>query len=541
MKKTSNLNLPLDGINGLKENFSSDILSGFIVSLLALPLSLGIATASDFPNPMYGVLTAIIGGMLVSLISGSVLTIKGAAAGLIVICAGSVAAFGGGEAGWHMTLGVIVVAALLQILFGVLKLGKLSDFFPLSAIHGMLAAIGLIIISKQLHILLGVNPLNEEGKPLIEPLELIGALPSTLAKISSNMPIVVTGIVSLLIVLFVPLIKSNLLKKIPVPMIVLIVSIPLAQFLGLGDIKGALLKFDKPFLDIIKVNVSFGGFSQIGVFIQYVILFAIIGSLESLLTAKAIDLLDPYRRKSDFNKDLMAVGAGNLLAGVLGGLPMISEVARSSANVNNKAKTRWANFFHGLFLLLFMLFLIPIIQLIPKAALAALLIGVGIKLTHPNEYINAFKIGREQFIVFIVTVIFTLGVDLLVGIAAGIATEFIINLIHGKPLSKSFRPSIDIEEEYEGEFLVKVYEAAVFSNFMGIKNKLYAIPHGRTIYIDFQDCHVIDHSAMENLHHFEHDYEESGGTVEIIGLDEHESVSNHKLAARKKRKLQPVQ
>ncbi|MFM6943957.1 MAG: SulP family inorganic anion transporter, partial [Bacteroidota bacterium] len=351
------INSPKDGLDGLKQNFSSDLIAGILVSLLALPLSLGIAAACDFPNPMYGVLTAIIGGMIVSFFAGSVLTIKGPAAGLIVIVAGSVAAFGGGEIGWQLTLGAIVVAALLQILFGIFKLGKLADFFPLSAVHGMLAAIGIIIISKQLHILLGVNPVNEAGKPMVEPLELLAALPATLAKISANTKIVITGITSLILVLGLPMIKNKWIKKIPIPLIVLLVAIPLGSYLGLKDIKGALLKFDKPFLDLVNINVSFGGMKQVGTFIQYVILFALIGSLESLLTAKAVDILDPFKRKSNFNKDLIAVGTGNVLAGVLGGLPMISEVARSSANVSNGGKTRWANFFHGLSLLIFMLFL----------------------------------------------------------------------------------------------------------------------------------------------------------------------------------------
>jgi len=231
-----NLTLPADGLAGLKQNWKSDILSGFIVSLLALPLSLGIAAACDFPNPMYGVLTAIIGGIIVSLFAGSKLTIKGPAAGLIVIVAGSVAAFGGGEMGWHLTLGAIVVAAIIQILFGLFKLGKLSDFFPLSAVHGMLAAIGIIIISKQLHILLGVNPMNEAGKPLVEPIELFKAMPSTFEAISSHISIVITGLICLVLVLGLPVIKSPLIKKIPVPMIVLIVAIPLAMYFKLGDV-----------------------------------------------------------------------------------------------------------------------------------------------------------------------------------------------------------------------------------------------------------------------------------------------------------------
>jgi len=534
MNTNKKLTLPLDGLAGLKQNFASEALSGFMVSLLALPLSLGIAKASDFPNPMYGVLTAIIGGMIVSIIAGSRLTIKGPAAGLIVIIAGSVAAFGGGEMGWRMTLGAIVVAAVFQVLFGLLKLGKLSDFFPLAAVHGMLAAIGLIIISKQLHILLGVSPVGENGKPLVEPLELIEALPRTFASIGDRLPIVITGLVCLALVLGIPMIKNAALKKIPVPLLVLIVAIPLGMVLHLGPIKGGLVKFDKPFLDILGWNVSFDGVKQVGTFVQYVVLFALIGSLESLLTAKAIDLNDPYRRKSDFNKDLIAVGTGNILAGVLGGLPMISEVARSSANVNNGAKTRWANFFHGVFLLIFMLLLTPIIQMIPNAALAAMLIGVGYRLAHPKEFLHTYKIGKEQFLVFIVTILFTLGVDLLVGIGAGILTKIIIYLFNGAPIKSLFKAPAEIEQNEFNEYYVRVYGSAIFSNFIGIKNKLEAIPAEKTIKIDLSNAKLIDHSAMENLHLFVQDYEEAGGHVEIIGLENHKAVSGHKLAARRK-------
>ncbi len=533
-KKTSRV-LPNDGFIGLKENFSSDAISGFMVSLLALPLSLGIAKASDFPNPMYGVLTAIIGGLLVSLLAGSKLTIKGPAAGLIVIVAGAVSEFGGGETGWHLALGTIAVAALIQVVFGVFKLGKLSDFFPLSVVHGMLAAIGLIIISKQLHLLLGVNPVGENGKPLVEPVELIKALPHTLLTISERIPIVITGIVCLLVVFGLPLLPLKGLKKIPVPIVVLLVAIPLGAYLGLKDIKGGLLKFDKPFVDIIGMNAQFEGVKHIGVFLKYVILFSLIGSLESLLTVKAIDMQDPHRRKSNANKDLIAVGLGNFLAGILGGLPMISEVARSSANVANGAKTRWSNFFHGFFLLVFMLFLMPLIQMIPNAALAAMLIGVGFKLAHPKEFAHVFHIGKEQLLIFITTIVFTLGIDLLAGIFAGIVLKLIIHLINNAPLQNLFNAPIEVLEQ-QGDFYVKIQNAAIFSNWLGIKKELDAIPHGSNVYIDLQNTRLVDHSVMENLQHFELDYEALGGKVEIIGLNEHSALSDYKTSTRKKKK-----
>ncbi len=199
--------LPKDGLEGLKQNFSTDATSGFIVFLLALPLSLGIAKASDFP-PVMGLVTAIIGGIVVSFLAGSKLTIKGPAAGLIVIVAGAVAEFGGGETGWHLALGAMVVAGLMQILLGLLKMGKFADFFPLSAIHGMLAAIGLIIIAKQIPVLLDINPEMTKGKG---PFELLGSIPNFIAHLDPKATAI--GVVSLAIMMGWPYIKNKFIKK----------------------------------------------------------------------------------------------------------------------------------------------------------------------------------------------------------------------------------------------------------------------------------------------------------------------------------------
>lgn len=527
MSFKNNEAIPKDGIAGLKENFSADALSGFIVFLLALPLSLGIAKASEFP-PIMGLITAIIGGLFVSLIAGSKLTIKGPAAGLIVIVAGAVADFGGGETGWHLALGAIVVAGFIQILFGVFKLGKLADFFPLSAIHGMLAAIGLIIIAKQIPILLDVAPALTKGKG---PLQLLANIPNFISHLDPRATAI--GLISLAIMLGWPKIKNQFIKKIPAPLVVLLIAIPAELIMNFQTTEPAYaLVHIGNLMENIKVNVDFSGISQMGTFIKYVIMFALVGTLESLLTVKAIDLVDPYKRKSNTNQDLIAIGAGNMFAGILGGLPMISEVARSSNNVTNGAKTRWANFFHGLFILTFVLSASHLIELIPNTALAAMLITVGIKLTHPKEFIHIFKIGKEQLAIFLVTIFFTLFEDLLVGIAAGIVLKIIIHLINGAPISSLFKTPVNVSFE-DKHYLVEIEKSAVFTNWLGIKSKLEAIPQGMHLTIDLKNTKLVDHSVMENLHHFEHDYEAQGGTVEIVGLDNHTNLSSHELSARK--------
>lgn len=530
MKNKVNSFVPADFLAGLKQNWTTDASSGFMVFLLALPLSLGIAKASDFP-PIMGLITAMIGGLVVSLIAGSRLTIKGPAAGLIVIVAEAVAELGGGETGWHLALGAIVVAGVIQVLFGVFTLGKLSDIFPLSAVHGMLAAIGIIIISKQVHVLLDINPALTKGK---SPFELLAMIPSSILHLDPKATLV--GLVSLAIMMGWPLLKNPITKKIPAPLLALAFAIPAELLMDFQHTEPtyALVHIGN-LLDNVKLNVDFGGVFQTGIFIKFVIMFALVGSLESLLTVKAIDMLDPYRRKSDSNKDLIAIGIGNVLAGILGGLPMISEVARSSANVSNGARTRWANFFHGLSMLVFVLLASHLIELIPNTALAAMLITVGIKLTHPKEFINTFRIGKEQLLIFVTTIIFTLAVDLLVGIAAGMFVKMVIHLLNGRSLDAMFRSDVTISFN-DGNYLVEINKAAVFSNYLGIKDKLNSIPPGMSVMIDLKGTSLVDHSVMENLHHFQHDYEDGGGHCQLVGLENHEALSDHKFATRKKTK-----
>ncbi len=535
---------PADGIAGLKENFSKDALSGFLVFLLALPLSLGIAKASDFPA-IFGLVTAIIGGVVVSFFAGSRLTIKGPAAGLIAICGGAIAAFGGGDTGWHLALGAIVVAGIVQVLFGVFKLGKLADFFPGAAIHGMLAAIGIIIMSKQIHTLLGIDPKFLKGK---EPLELLAMIPESI--MHENAHIAEIGIACLLILIGMSFVKHQKIKKIPAPLIVLIVAIPLGivlhiktdgaisnfSLVKIGSIfesftSGAVMKGD--FVSRGILNADFSALtSHMGEFVMYVILFSLIGSLESLLTAKAIDHADPFKRKSDFNKDLMAVGIGNTFAGLLGGLPMISEVARSSANVTNGARTRWANFFHGLFLLLAVLVAVPVIEMIPNAALAAMLTFVGFKLAHPKEFIHMWHIGKEQFIVFSATVIVTLATDLLVGVGTGIILEIIVNLINGAPIKNVFKSDATISNSNDMDYTLTVHSGLMFSNILGFKKTFALLPKGKNVTVDVSQAKIVDHTSILTLNGLVEDYKDDGGTIHVVGFNHHKQLGHAPTSTR---------
>lgn len=521
---------PNDGWLGFKQNWSSDLLSGFLVSLIALPLCLGIAGASGFP-PIMGVMTAIVGGIVVSFFAGSPLTIKGPAAGLIVIVAGCVEAMGGGEMGWHLTLGIVVVAGVVQVILGRLKVAKMIDIFPLSVVHGMLAAIGLIIMSRQLNILLGVEPALLKGK---EPLELFAMLPSTV--IHEIPEITIIGFVSLVILFGMPFIKVKWVQKVPPALIALVVAIFLGQYFHLSD---ARFDPEKPLLNpgnfSIAWNVDFSAFTtHTGVALEYLLLFVLIGSLESLLSGKAIDLLDPYKRKSDHSKDLSAVGVGNAVSGILGGLPMISEIARSSANVNNGGKTRWANLFHGLFLLLFVIALTPIIKMVPMAALSAMLIYVGFRLASPKEFKHTWQIGKEQFFVFVATVIATLATDLLLGIFIGTFIKLVIHVVNGAKIRDLFKARFNIEENGE-EIVVKAQSPLVFSNSLGWNKTLSNLPKGKTVRLEVFESSVLDHSSLKQIHHFTEDYRRDGGHFVVVGLDELRPLAKDQYSVRVKK------
>jgi MFS superfamily sulfate permease-like transporter len=520
------IEIPKDGLLGLKQNWRSDALSGFMVFLLALPLSLGIAKASEFP-PAMGVLTAMIGGLVVSLFAGSRLTIKGPAAGLITICAGAVTELGGGTEGWHLALGVIVVASILQMAFGFLKFGALSDFFPHSVVHGMLAAIGLIIFSKQIHVLLGIDPSTLKG---LDTIQLFERIPDSLYHEDPRVTLV--GIISLIIIFGMPFLKGKYVKKIPIPLVVLLVAVPMTTLMD--------FRHTEPAFDLVSIgnfwgNIGFNAdFSAIGSFVfwKYVIMFLFVGSLESLLTVKAMDSLDPWKRISNSNKDLVAVGGGNMVAGLFGGLPMISEVARSSANINFGARTQWGNFFHGLFLLMAMLLCIPLIEMIPNAALAALLIAVGYRLASPNEFFKTYKIGAEQLTIFVVTIIATLATDLLVGVGVGILVKFIFHILNGAPLKSLFKSHYEFSET-DSNYSIAIKEAAIFSNLIGFKKMFARIKPGKKVIINFSEAKIVDHSFMEFLHHFEEEYQHGGGQVSVLGFDYFQMFSNHPLATRK--------
>ncbi len=545
MQQSTSIIPPKTGFAGLAENWRSDLLSGFLVFLIALPLCLGIAMASGFP-PMSGIITAIVGGLLVSRISGSFVTINGPAAGLIVVILDAVQSLGQGDpmAGYRYTLAAIVVASVLQVLLGVFKAGKLSAFFPASVVHGMLAAIGIIIMVKQVHTLLGVKP---EAKSLFGA---IAEIPHSI--VTMNPEVSVIGLLGLGLLIVWALIKNKTLKMVPAPILVVLLGLALGQVFDLDHVHKYLFLPDAEILPHHEFTVGpsflvavpenffagfyFPDFSKIASyeFWMAVVTIWLVGSLESLLSAAAVDKLDPYKRDSNLNRDLAAVGSGNIICGLIGGLPMIAEIVRSSANVNNGAKTGWANFFHGTFLLIFVALFPKLIHEIPLSSLAALLVFTGFRLASPKEFAKTLEVGIDNFSVFVITIIGVLATDLLIGVAIGIAAELIIHLARGLKLGNVFSIAYHVNQTNADTYHIAVSGAAVFSNFISLKSLLADFPKQKQVFFDLSEADLIDHTVMEFIHHFAEEYKHAGGHCEIVGLDNHESFSDHHLAARRR-------
>lgn len=516
----------------------ADLTSGFLVFLIALPLCLGISMASGFP-PVAGILTAIVGGLVSTFVGSARLTIKGPAAGLIVIALGAVTELSNGDpvAGYRRALAVGVVAGVLQIILALARTGVVGDLMPSSVVHGMLAAIGVIIISKQTHTLLGVTPAAKE------PLHLLAEIPHSITQL--NPEVFIIGLLALIVLFGLPHIKAKWARMVPGPMVVLALAVPLGLYFDLShehnySLAGHVYHLGPKLLIRLPGSLlgalSFPDFSMIlsGPSLKYIIMFTLVGSIESLLSVTAVDSLDPEKRSSDLNRDLLAVGVGNTIAALIGGLPMISEIVRSKANIDNGARSSWSNFFHGLFLLLSVALIPGLLQQIPLAALAAMLIYTGSRLASPNEFKHAYHVGKEQLLLFVTTMVVTLMTDLLIGVAVGLVLKIVLHLKNGAPLTSLFRSVV--KERRDGDTLtLEVRDAAIFTNYLGLSRRLKAVDQAvRRVFVNFENAWVVDHTVLQKLHGIADRW--SDRELIITGLDEHVPSSDHELAARRRRR-----
>lgn len=529
-------------LHRFREHWRADLIAGFSVALVALPLSLGIAMGAGVP-PISGVLSAIIGGLLTTFLRGSHVAINGPGNSLIVILATTLAAFGGDAQAFPHVLGVVVVSGALQVLLGCVHAGKLAQATPTAVIQGLLSAIGLIIVGKQLHVVLG------EQADARAPLEVFGELPATLAEINPFVALI--GVLSVLVLVIHPRIDNALVRNVPAPLWVVLLSVPMVfvfnhlqpharALLGDSHAIGPELLVSIP--DNLRASLVRPDFSRIGElrFWTSVMLVTVVTSIENVVSVKAVDKLDPERRESKLDRDLSAMGLSTLAAGLLGALPVLTVVARSSVNVNQGARTSWSNFYHGAFVLLFVAVLSPVIQELPLSALAGILVYTGYRLCAPKVVRAVFDKGPDHLLVFVITVLSTLAWGLLWGVLIGMLAELTTQLVLLRlPLRQSlpkmwaarFDTSADTQEDVA---LLRVDGIANFPNVGRMRAAINGAPPGRDLVVDFSRALLVDTTLLECCH--EHAQRLSRETpprrFEQTGLEAHDTLCAHPEALR---------
>ncbi|MBN8836825.1 MAG: SulP family inorganic anion transporter [Sphingobacteriia bacterium] len=479
----------------------ADIAASVVVFLVALPLCLGIALASGAPL-FAGITAGIIGGIVVGFLSGSHLSVSGPAAGLTVIVAASIIKIGSYEA----FLLAVVIAGIIQILLGTIKAGIIGDYIPNAVIKGMLAAIGLLLILKQLPHLVGYDA-DFEGDEKFLQSDHHNTFSSLLGAVHYITPSVVfIGFISLLLLVLweSKLIKRNrVLKNIPGPLIVVVIGTFISEWFA-GSYQAYTLGTKQLVsLPVAKDAGHFFSFFTVPSLASlnnpYVwssaFTLAIVASLETLLGIEAVDKLDPYKRVTPPNRELIAQGIGNITSGLIGGLPLTSVIVRSSANVASGAKTKMSAVYHGI-LLLVCVALIPLwLNKIPLSALAAILIFTGYKLAKVSLFKDFFKKGWDQFIPFCVTIAAILLTDLLIGIGIGI----IVGLFF--LIRSNFKSSVLVVND-KNHFLIRLRKDVSFLNKPIIKLKLEKVPENAFVIIDATRADFIDKDVIEEINNF---------------------------------------
>ncbi len=527
--------------NNIKDFFKAlpkNIFSGFVVSLIALPLGLGLAMASDAP-PISGIIAAVVGGITVSVLGGSHVTIAGPGNGLVGVLLIAISTLG-----IESAYVAIVFSGVLLIALGFFRMGALADFFPSSAIQGMLAAIGLIILGKQFHIMLA-HKINRE-----DTVDYLFEIPFTIndAIHYENKGLIfaaLAGVISLAIMLFYSKIRNKYLQLIPAPMWIVILSIAFSYYFEMGlhepnPISKEYMISGIPTIQNIIADIPTPNFSSIWSFSFWgsVLALTLIAGIESLLSIKAVDKLDPEKRRSNVNKDLKALGLATVGSGFLGGLNVVTVIARSSVNVNNGASNRSSNFFHAVFLILFIVLFSTQLTRIPLPALMAILVYTGYKLASPKVITKIFSIGKEQLIIFFTTLIITLKIGLITGIVAGVIATLIIHTIINKSIGLFFRnvlkPNVLMfKEAGDDNFYVSVKHFCSFLNYYRLKKQIDAVPENEDVIVDFSMCEFVDHTVMENMHGYQELFNKRGGHFDVIGLDMHDTDSKHPFALRR--------
>lgn len=483
------------------KNFGADLSSSMVVFLVALPLCLGIALGSGAPM-FAGIIGGIVGGVIVGSLSGSSLSVSGPAAGLTVVVASAIL----GLPSFGAFLLAVFLAGIFQVILGFMKAGIIGDYIPSSVIKGMLAAIGIILILKQIPHIVGYDS-NFEGDSAFIQKDAENTFSGLLVALQKMTPLaIIIGFISLLIQIVwdkVLLKKGKIFKLIPAPLVVVAAGIGINMYFSSQGNDWAL---KNGHLVGIPVAESLSGFLSFFKFPAFTfianaavwttaITIALVASLETLLNVEAADEMDPYKRVTPSNRELKAQGVGNMVSGLIGGLPITSVIVRTSANINAGAKSKMSAILHGFFLIISVAFIPKILNLIPLSALAAVLIYIGYKLAKPSLFKAFYKKGMDQFIPFVVTIVAILFTDLLMGILIGIGVGLFF------VFRSNFKASVFVVHD-QNKYLFRLRKDVSFLNKSILKRKLEQVPENSFVSIDALRADFIDKDVIEVINDF---------------------------------------
>ncbi|MGB3007444.1 MAG: SulP family inorganic anion transporter [Chitinophagaceae bacterium] len=501
-----------------------DLPAGLSVFLVALPLCLGIALASGAPLSA-GIISGIIGGLVVAVISGSQLGVSGPAAGLSTIVAAAILSYGD----FRIFLLAVIIAGAFQILLGVLKLGIIANYFPSAVIKGMLAAIGIILIGKQIPVALGYDQPDFWSSGMlgfVTSKDFSGNIHNF--NLHTTRGAIIITIISLLVLVLLQLPSAKKWKVIPAPLIAVLMGV-LVNFIFEKYFTGISLKHTQlvNIPDNIFGSISFPDFSKLfsnANIWKDGIIIGLLASLETLLCAEAIDKLDKQNRITPVNRELVAQGVGNMACGFLGGIPMTAVIVRGAANIDAGARTKLSAFTHGLFLLLAVVVIPFALNKIPYASLSAILLITGFNLTKPKLYRNMWSLGWKQFLPFILTIFIILVTDLLIGVTAGlILSAYYI-------IQNNFKEEFIIQhkKKYETEvYNIKLNSNVTFLNKVKLKEILEKIPEFSVLTIDGTESTFIDYDILEIISAYETKAHDRHIEIHLIGIEKVNTVAVH--------------
>ncbi len=522
---------------GFFGNYKSDIPAGFVVFLVALPLCLGVALASGAPL-FSGIIAGIVGGILIGYLSGSQLGVSGPAAGLAVIVLTSIEDLGAFDA----FLLAVVISGIFQIILGFLQAGIVGYYFPSSVIKGMLAAIGIMIALKQIPHAVGYDNVIDGEISFIDhtPVESGENVITEILHMFNyvNYGAMIITLVSLAILLLweTRFLKSfSFAKLIPGGLVAVIVGVILSQvFKGMPSLELS----NKMFVNL-PIPSEVGGLAGLLTFPDftrildpkiYTVAFtiALIGSIETLLSVEAADKMDPYKRITPTNRELRAQGIGNVVSGMIGGLPITQVIVRSSANVHSGGKSRLSTVTHGVILLISALLLPTVLNMVPLASLAAILLLVGYKLSKPSLYRSMFKLGKKQFVPFVVTIVAIVFTDLLTGIFIGMLFG-IFNILMSNYRTPFIFETSDRKKE---ELVLRLGQEVSFLNKAALMQALNKVKDGCKVVIDASNSETIDYDIIEVVNDFRQQAGFRNIDLEVKGLEYRMSKDHFKAFKR---------